>query len=84
MARALGEMRVATFSGDADQRERTWITGRHATRGNLAQALAEKTPGLLCPTSHGMTATGDLGRLRDQLGAAVGCSESAFRPLSWP
>jgi hypothetical protein len=78
MAHALGKRLADKFSGDAELQARTWITGRHATRGNLAGALTEKTPGLICTTSHGMTAIGDQARLRDQLGAPVDARKSPF------
>jgi hypothetical protein len=78
MASALGKQLVDEFSGDPDLQARTWITGRHATRGNLARVLAERTPGLICTTSHGMTPTGDVGCLREQLGAPVDARKSPF------
>jgi hypothetical protein len=78
MALGLGKRLADEFSGDPDLRERAWITGRHATRANLAGALAEKRPGLICTTSHGMTATADQVRLRDQLGAPVDARKSAL------
>lgn len=72
MARALGAELAKAFAEDEDYQARCWITGPRATRTGLADALSANKPGLICTTSHGMTAPlNDPARLQAQLGAPV-------------
>jgi hypothetical protein len=72
MARAVGKCLADAFAADADYKERTWLTGSQATCAKLAGALVDRTPGLICTTSHGMTGPlRDPALLRAQLGAPI-------------
>lgn len=79
MARAVAGMLWTKLESDTDLTGRFLLRDGEATRGRLGEALAERTPGLIVTTSHGMTGPlGDEALMRAQLGVPV---DVARQPL---
>jgi hypothetical protein len=80
MERAVADCLWQRFAGDADLTQRLRLKGAQATRAALAAALAERTPGLVVTTSHGMTGPlGATATLMEQLGAPVDVNHELLR-----
>ncbi|WGG48510.1 hypothetical protein [Rugamonas sp. DEMB1] len=80
MARAVADRLWQRLENDGDLAGRLRLQGELASRGALADALAERRPGLVVTTSHGMTGPlNDAAALRAQLGAPVDLRHEPLR-----
>lgn len=80
MERAIADRLWQHFEADADLAQRLRLKGEHATGTALAAALAERKPGLVVTTSHGMTGPADArDTLLAQLGLPVDVNHALLR-----
>lgn len=79
MARAVAGRLWKLFEADNDLTGRVRLAGNDATGASLADVLAQRQPGLVITTSHGMTGPlGDSATLTSQLGMPV---DAQYAPL---